>query len=644
MLSHSLWQRAFGGSPAVIGRAINLDGVPCTVVGVISPQFARYGSDVEFWVPLALSDQQRTEQRGAHYLQTMGRLKRGTTLRQAQAELDVLAANFARQYPETNQGGGLLVRDFGAYINRSLAPMLYVLLGAVGCVLLIACANVANLLLARATSRQREMAIRGALGAGRGRILRQLLMESLLLAALGGASGILLAQWGLGFIRVYGPAAGTDLARLAYVELDPGVLAFTVGFSLLTGVVFGLAPAWLGSRVNLNEALKQGSRGGSESGVRSGLRSALVVLEVSLALVLLAGAGLLGRSFVQLARLDSGFEPDHVATMLLLLKGEKYSTVSQRTQFADALLERIRALPGVQAAALSGSSPLSSPWSWPFTIAGRSTGSIQSSAMPQMVTAEYFRAMGIRLMQGRVFDARDGVSGPGVLVINETLAKQYFPNEEPLGQRLALSFGKDFTVTSEIVGVVRDVMQGTPGSPPPAQLYLPWPTMNSNGFYVMVRTTGDSATTLNLFKSQVYAVDKNQAIGATRTLESLMSDSLARTHLMLMLLGVFGVIALMIAAVGIYGVMAYSVASRANILRDVLSRGMKVVGLGLVIGLGAALVLGQIVQSMLYNVSPRDPLTLTAIIVLLLLVSFFACLLPARRATKVNPIEALRAE
>jgi putative ABC transport system permease protein len=278
--------------------------------------------------------------------------------------------------------------------------------------------------------------------------------------------------------------------------------------------------------------------------------------------------------------------------------------------------------------------------------------------MPQMVTSEYFRAMGIRLLQGRGFDTRDGVSGPAVFIINEALAKQYFPNETPLGHRLAISVGRDSGVNGEIVGVVRDVMQGTPGTPPPPQLYLPWSALNPNACYVMVRTAGDPTTTLNLLKSQVYAVDKNQAIGATKTLEGLMSDTLARSHLMLMLLGVFGVIALVIAAVGVYGVMAYSVgqrtmefgirmalgASRANVFRDVLGRGMTVVGLGLGIGLGVTLVLGRIVQSMLYNVSPRDPLTLAVIVVLLLLVSFFACLLPARRATKVNPIEALRAE
>ena len=338
VLSYSLWQRAFGSAPSVIGRTLTINGNPCTVIGVMSPRFARFGSDLDVWMPMVFSDQQRNNQRGAHYLRTMGLLKHGVTLEQAEAEREVLGANLARQYPATNKGGGLTVRRFTTYLNRSMAPMLYVLLGAVLCVLLIACANVANLLLARATVRQKEMSIRAALGAGRGRLVRQLLVESILLAALGGAVGILLAQWGLNFIRIYGPSAGTDLARLAYVEMDGGMLAFTVGFSLLTGVAFGLVPAWLSSRADLNDALKQGTRGSTEGGVRGRLRSTLVVVEVSLALVLLTGAGLLVRSFARLAQLDPGFAPGHVATLRLGLSGRKYAKPEARLQFADELL------------------------------------------------------------------------------------------------------------------------------------------------------------------------------------------------------------------------------------------------------------------------------------------------------------------
>ncbi len=657
MLSYALWQRAFGGSPGVINRTVSTDGGDYTVVGVISPQFARYGSDVDFWVPLVLTEQERTQLRRAHYLQGNARLKRGVTLEQAQAELNVIAEDIARQYPDSNKGVGLLVRDAGAYINRSLAPMLYILLGVVGCVLLIACANVANLLLARATSRQREMSIRTALGAGRGRLLRQLLAESLLLAAMGGASGILLAQWAIRFLQVYGPTAGTDLARLAYLELDPGVMMFTVGFSLLTGIVFGLAPAWLASRVGPNEALKQGARGSTDGRVSAGMRTMLVVVEVALALVLLAGAGLLVRSFAKLARLDPGFAMDRVVTMQVQLNGRKYPTDESRRQFSDGLLERIQALPQVEGAALSNLSPFNNPGLLSFDIGGRPPEAHQPIAVSYFVTDRYFSAMGVRLLRGRTFNAADMTSPALVLVVNETLAKQYFPNEDPIGRQLTIHFISRPALTGEIVGVVGDVMQGVLGVPAPAQFYAPgvgW----GNIFHVMVRTSGDPAALLPLLKGPVYALDKNQPVAGLRTMTAAMGSAQARSRLMLMLLGIFSLIALVIAGVGIYGVMAYAVgqrtvefgirmalgASRRDILRQVLHRGMKVVSLGLLVGMVAALILGQILESLLYNTSPRDPVTLAAIVVLLAGVAFLACLLPARRATKVDPMVALRSE
>jgi putative ABC transport system permease protein len=656
MLSYALWQRGFGGSPGVINRTISTDVGDYMVVGVISPQFARYGSDIDFWVPLVLTDQQRTQQRRGHYLQGNARLKRGVTLEQAQAELDVIAGDLARQYPDTNQGVGLLVRDAGAYINRSLAPMLYLLLGVVGCVLLIACANVANLLLARATSRQREMSIRMALGAGRGRLLRQLLVESLLLAVMGGAGGILLAEWAIRFLQIYGPTAGTDLARMAYLELDTGVMLFTAGFSLLTGIVFGLAPAWLASRVSHNEALKQGARGSSDGRVSAGMRTTLVIVEVALALVLLAGAGLLVRSFSKLTRLDPGFAVDRVATMQVQLNGRKYSSDESRRQFAAGLLERLHALPQVEAAALSNLSPFNNPGLLSFDIGGRPPGAHQPIAVSYFVTDRYFQTMGVRLIRGRTFTAVDLTSPALTLVVNETLVKQYFPNEDPIGRQLTLHFVSGPEATGEIVGVVGDVMQGTLGVPAPAQFY--GPRLGGNGFNVMVRTSGDPAALLPLLKGQVYAIDKTQPVAGLRTMTAAMASVQARSQLMLALLGIFSLIALVIAAVGIYGVMAYSVgqrtvefgirmalgASRGDVLRQVLRRGMKVVSFGLLAGVVAALILGEVLQSLLYDTSPRDPVTLAVIVALLAAVAFLACLLPARRATKVDPMIALRAE
>jgi predicted permease len=654
MISHGLWQRSFRGSPDVLNRVIDTDMGPYTVIGVIHADFAKYGSDVEFWTPWALSTEQRT-QRNAHFLQTNAKLKPGVTLAQAQAELNVIAANVARQYPDTNKGVGLLVRDMGAYINRSLAPMLYLLLAIVGCVLLIACSNVANLLLARAASRQREMAVRMALGAGRGRLVRQLLVESVMLATLGGAGGIVLAKWAIRFLQIYGPSAGTDLARLAFLELEPRVVAFTVGFSVLTGIVFGLAPAWFGSGVNHQEALKQGGHGSTDSKVRAGLRTTLVVVEIALALALLAGAGLLVRSFTKLAEVDPGFAVREVATMRMVLSPRKY-TPETRRQFVDKFLERVQALPGVEAAALANMTPFNNPPMMNLEFPGRDATPQTPIAVSYFVTPDYLPAMGIRLLRGRGFTRTDLDSPALALVVSETFAKQYFPDEDPLGRTVALVFGPKNKPTGEIVGVARDVMQVAPGQPVPPQLYVP--RLAGGDFHVLVRIKGDPEPVLPLLKSEVHALDKAQPVIGARTMAEAMSTTLARSRLMLSLLAVFSGIAFVLAAVGIYSVMAYAVgrrttefgirmalgASRGRILADVLHRGLTVVALGLVLGTGGALALGQVLQTTLYEISPRDPVTLGASLLLLFTAGFLACLLPARRATKVDPIVALRAE
>jgi len=667
MISHALWQRLFGGDPEVLRRTLTVQDTPCTIVGVLSPRFARYGSDIEIWLPMDMSDM--APNRGTRYLQTTARLKPGVSLAQAQAEVDVLAANLARQYPDTNQGVGLLVRDLGGYINRRLTPLLYLLLGVVGCVLLIACANVANLLLARAMTRQREISVRAALGASRGRIMRQLLAESVLLAGLGGILGIGLAHGGLRFIRDYLPAAGTDLARLAYVELDPAVLVFLVGFSLAIGVFFGLAPAWLGSRVDLHDAMKQGARGNSETGARGRLRRLLMIVEIALALLLLTGSGLLTRSFIKRAQIDPGFDPRQVATASVDLSGRRYRDTEQRRRMTDAVLEKVRALPGVEHAAVAHTGPHNRAGPLGFEVVGRLEDGARRTAIPLLVTADYFETMHIRLVRGRTFNARDGVSGPPVFVVNETFARQYFGDEDPVGQRLALKLGGEMVngrasaesppgTSGEIVGVVADVMQGTLGAPAQPQMYLTWASFNTGVFLLMVRTTGEPAPLLAAIKQQVFEVDRQQPVQWVRPLEELLGDSQAMSRLMSVLLVTFGLIALVIATVGIYSVMAYSVsqrtmefgirmalgASREDILRQVLRGGMKTVALGLAAGLAAALVAGRLLAALLYQTDPRDPVTLAAIVGLLVLVAFIACWLPARRATKVDPMIALRAE
>jgi putative ABC transport system permease protein len=659
VLSFGLWQRSFGGARDVIDRKILFDGEPYMVVGVLGEQFQQFGSNLDAFVPLVFTDRQRLQQRGSHYLQVTGRLKPDVTVEQAQAELNLFAARLAAQYPDTNKGGGLLVRNFGPYLNRTLAPMLHILLGVVGCVLLVACANVANLLLARATTRQKEIAVRAALGASRAQIVRQLLIESVVLALAGGAAGVLLAQWGLQFVRTFAPSAGTDFARLAFVELDGRMLGFALLFSAATGIAFGLAPAWLTSRVDLNDALKQGTRGSTEGGARGRLRNGLAALEIALALVLLTGAGLLIRSFVQLAHVDPGFTVERVATANIFFRTDKYRTPEQRIAYADALLERFHRLPGAEAAAFTSTLPFASPAGFSFAVADRPFDSAANlpSAVPYLVTPEYFRTMGIRLLRGRTVGDQDRPSAPFVVVVNETLARQFFPNEEALGRQLRFPTNLP-NVSPEIVGVVSDTMQGNPGTPTPPQIYFAWRQFSTAALTAVVRTSGDPGPALAALKSQVHEVDPTQPVFGVRTLEKAFGDTLARQRLMLRLLVAFAGVALVIAAVGLYGVMAYSVGQRTtefgirmalgagsrDILGHVMRTGMKIAAVGVSLGLVAAFALGRLIEALLYQTNPRDPLTLGLIASVLAAVAFLACLIPARRATKVDPLVALRAE
>jgi putative ABC transport system permease protein len=662
VISFALWQSVFGGEPGVIGRSVQLDGTAVTIVGITAADFARYGSESQMFEPLVFTANERSENwRGAHFLQMGGLLKPGVTIAQAQAELNVFAGRFAQQYPKTNRGSGFVIRLVSVYINRTLAPLLHLLLGAVGCVLLIACANVANLLLARASTRQREISLRAALGAVRGQLIRQLLIESVLLALLGGVGGIFLANLGLSFIRTFAPAASTDLGRLAYARLDSSMLAFTLVFSAAVGVLFGLAPAWMASKVELSQALKQSGRGSSGGAASGRMRSILIIVEVALALVLLGAAGLLVRSFRETARVDPGFAPDHAVAASIALRPQKYgSRADLQIGFAGALLPRLRALPGVEGVALTTITPFNDAGLWPFSIEGRPVASPadQPAAEPYVVTADYFRAMGVPVRRGRVFTDHDNAKQPLVVIISTTFASQFFPNQEPLGQRINLAPPGNPPVWCEIVGVVGDVMEALPGAPVYPQLYCSWLQQTAGNFFVIVRTRGDPAAILSSIKPQVYAVDRDQPIATVRTLQDWMDTALAKQRLTLRLLSAFAVIALLIALVGIYGVMAYDVnqrtmefgirmalgANSGHVLRQVLRRGMRVVAIGTGIGLCLSLALGRIFASLLYHTSPYDPLTLAGVVGLLLAIAFVACLIPARRATRVDPLVALRAE
>jgi putative ABC transport system permease protein len=655
VLSYPFWQRVFGGARDAVGREVQLNGEPYNVVGVAPPGFG-LASKVDAWIPMAFKpDEVANDARGGHYINVVGRLKSGVTVAQARAELEVIASQLGKQYPDSNKGWGILLMPLQDYGVRDVKPVLYTLLGAVGCVLLIACANLANLLLARATARHREISIRAALGASRARLVRQLLTESVVLSLLGGVGGLLLARWGLDALLALAP---TSLPRITEIHLDARVLLFSLVLSVVTGLVFGIAPAWLAARADVNEALKQGSRGSTEGGARGRLRSALVVIEVTFALMLLGGAGLLARSFMQLAQVDPGFNPENATLLRLSLPQKKYALPEQQTAFANALLERVKVLPGVQAAGVTHSMPLVGDYVLGFNIEGRPA--IAPSDLPSTnyyaVTPDYFRAMGIRLIRGRTFTPQDDAKAPRVAIVNETMARQHFPNEDPIGKRINISNGPD--AWREIVGIVGDIKQYGVDKATSAQSYEPFAQVPFSSMNVVVRTNGSPAALLGALRPAVYSVDKDQPIGAIRPLEEIVADSMARQRFAMTLLTVFSLVALVIAAVGIYGVMAYSVVQRTgefgirmalgaqqgDVLRLVLTQGGKLIGLGLIIGLAATLAASRAMGSMLFNTSAQDPLTLCTITLLLGAVALVACLLPASRATKVNPIEALRAE
>jgi putative ABC transport system permease protein len=655
VLSYPFWQRAFGGAANVVNRPLQLNGEPYTVIGVTPPGFGA-ASKTDVWVPMAFAPGEIAgDNRGAHYMGVVGRLGPGVTPAQADAELKVLAAQLAKQYPDTNKGWGAFAAPLLAYTVRDVRPVLYTLLGAVGCVLLIACANIANLLLARATARHREISIRAALGAGRGRLMRQLLTESVLLAVLGGTAGVLLARWGLDALLSFAPAS---LPRVAAIQLDPFVLAGSMALSVLTGLVFGLAPAWLAARTDVNEALKQGVRGTTEGGGRGRLRSTLVVLEVAASLVLLVAAGLLVRSFAQLAHVDPGFNPDHATVLRLSLPAKKYGKPEQQVAFVEALLAQFAAVPGVQAAGVAQAMPLIGNYVLGFNIEGRPRPS--DAELPNTdyyaVTPDYFRAMGIRLVRGRLFTARDDAKAPRVALINETLARQQFPHEDPIGKRLNLTQGPD--AWREIVGIVADIKQYGIDKANTSQSYEPFAQVPFTDLNVVLRSTGAPAAILGALRPAVYAVDQDQPVGSIRPLEDIIADSIARQRFAMTLLTVFSLVALVIAAVGIYGVMAYHVTQRTgefgirmalgaqprDVLRLVLAHGGRLVGLGLLLGLATAWLGARAIETMLFHTAARDPLTLAAITLLLSAVAALACLLPARRATRVDPMVALRAE
>ena len=669
ILSWECWRQLFGGEPNIVGRAVDLNDARFTIVGVMPSGFTFpiQPQATEVWVTAAL-DNERPVNPGAimvarGYLgwRVIARLKPGVTREQAQSEADAIAAGLAREFPDINKDMGIGVRPLLESLVGSLRPTLLLLLGAVAFVLLIACVNVANLLLERAIGRQREIRVRLAIGAGRWRITRQLLTESVLLAGLGGVAGALLAVWGTDLIVALSPEG---ISRIAETRVDARVLAFTAFISLATGVAFGLAPALIVSGTNLAESLSDGARGASASRQTNRTRGLLVIVEVALALVLLVGAGLLIQSFVRLQRVALGFDPRHVLTFNVAMPADGRTGPQQIAGFYQQLTERLRALPGVINASVVFQLPLSgSGATTGLTIEGHPTHpSDRPNGIIHIVDPEYFRTMGIPILKGRAFTGRDDLNSASVLIINSTLARQHFPNEDPIGKRIAPGFStvpmNDAPQMREIVGVVADVKhQNLHGAPQP-EFYFAQAQMPMSAMTVVIRAAGDTRALQNAVRGVVQSLDRNAPVYGVRTIEELVGRSVAAPRFNTLLLGLFAGVALILTAVGLYGVLSYSVAQNTrqigirvalgaqagDVFKLIVAHGTSLTLAGIAIGLGAAYGLTSLMSSLLYGVGATDPWTFVGVAALLMFVAFVACYVPARRATRIDPVVALRSE
>ncbi|HKP10970.1 MAG TPA: ABC transporter permease [Blastocatellia bacterium] len=657
VISYGLWQRRFGGDAGVVGQPLNLNGVDRTIIGVMPAGFAFPEKETDVWVPLAVSPQ-RKQARGSFSLKAIGRLKPGVTMPQARADMSAIADHLVEQFPQIMDSYGSNLVPLHEQVTGKVRPALLILLAAVAFVLLIACANVANLLLARAATREREIAIRTALGATRRRLVRQLLTESVLLAVVGGALGLLLAVWGLQALIAISPA---NVPRLDQIRIDGRVLAFTIMVSLLTGILFGLVPALQASKPDLNESLKEGGRGSAGSRRGRRIRSLLVVSEIALSLVMLIGAGLLIKSFIHLQNFNLGFNPDKLLTLRVQLAGSKYREGPQVVNFFRQALERMQSVPGVQSVGGISTIFLSdTPNSTNFTIEGRpvTTGADSIEVPLDAVTPDYFQVMGIPLIKGRVFDERDRADSLPVAIINETFAKRFFEGEDPIGRRYTYGTPDNNTRWLTIVGVVGDMRRTGFDKDVRPETFLPEFQDPDNALTIVARTTGDPGSSASALRDAVWAVDKDQSVFNIKTMDATLADMNAERRFTMLLLGIFAAVALILAAVGIYGVMSYSVTQRMHelgvrmalgagardVLRLVIGYAMRLALIGVGAGLIAAFFLTQLMGGLLYGVSATDPATFLLISSLLTGVSLAASFVPARRAMKVDPMVALRYE
>ncbi len=656
VLSYGLWTRRFGSDPQVLGKSLTLDGQSYRVVGVMQDGF-QFPRGVDLWLPSEFdADALSPGARGAHYLRVMARLKPGVSIDKAQAEMVAISKRLEQQYPKTNTGWRAKLLSLNEATVGNVRPTLLVLFGAVGFLLLIACANVANLLLARATARQREIAIRFSLGASRLRIARQLLTESILLSGIATGAGLLFAEWAIRALRTLPPS---NLPRAANIGLDLPVLGFAAGVAVLTGLLFGFAPALQITRGAPSETLKEGGR--TASAGRQRVRSALVVLETTLALVLLVGSGLLLKSFLRLQTVDPGFQYKNIATADVSLPRSKYSTDAQEMQFFSQVVERIQSVQGVKEVAASSGNPMEGS-NLSFSFVTKDLEALSPSDQPSagyyVVSPNYFHTLGIPLLLGRFFTPEDSAGRPRVAIISQTIAQRFFHDKNPIGQTIKIGVGAAVPVAREIVGVVGDVKDDGLGEAATMAAYEPYTQMAWSDMTLFVRSDSDPSQLAATIRSQVLFVDKDQPVADISTGDQLMAQAVAQPQLRTTLLSLFAGLALILASLGIYGVMSNTVAQRtheigvrmalgagqSSVLRLVLSNGMRLTLLGIAFGTAGAFALTRLMKSFLFHVTPTDPATFVEVALFLFLVALLASYIPARRATRVDPVVALRYE
>ena len=668
ILAYGLWKERFGGDPAIVGKSIVLNGHPQTVVGVAPQNFQWFikdgsltGAKPQMWSPFVFPQSFHDHKQMGRFMTAAARLKPGATYSQAQSQMNAIASQLEQEYPDSDGHWGVNVVPLRQQISGDLRLALLVLFGAVAFVLLIACANVSSLLLARAASREREMAIRTAIGASRWRIARQLLIESLLLALIGGGIGVALAVWGTNVLLAASPA---NLLDLRSISLDLRVLTFAVAATLLAGLLFGFLPSYISAHSRISETLKEGGRGSSSAHRRAFARNAFVITQLGLALVLLTGSGLLIRSFVRLIGVDPGFDTGHLLTFKVTLPGSKYGTDPLRMAFFQQLLAKLAAVPGVRSASMESFPPLTGLGA-ATAVHILSQPSLALSDLPVanvgVVGPDYLSTMNIPLRAGRFFTAQELAEEKHVTIINQAFADKYLHGVNPLGQKAAIymkSLDEKEIKPSEIIGVVGDVHQMGLDALPEPTVYWPHSELVMSGMTILVRTSSDPLALVTTAHGELQQLDPELPMAAVATMDQLLADSLSRSRFTMLLLGIFSAVALVLAAVGIYGLIAYSVtqrtqelgirialgAQRRDVLRLVLGQGARLTLLGVTLGLLAALAISRLLASMLFGVSATDPLTFAGVVALLTIVALLACFIPARRATRVDPIVALRYE